>query len=207
MARSPGSSNVLLPIAIVAVVVVAILVGVFAMGDEAPPDGPTIISEDVNAKPAGAGTAPEPPAGMAEQGANVQLDKVEPAAEGQETIPAAEAQSGQTPEQDNSGDAQPGQESDANRSESGSSADTASQGGGGSDYLLDESSDAPADANIDRAENPEAGNLPAGRDAQTDLTPSDCQEIVRDTDDGGAAVIPTPSGPNGNTGDCVQSAQ
>lgn len=202
MAKTPGGSSVVLPIAIVAVVVAAILVGVFAMGDEAPPDEATILSEDVNAEPAGAGTAAEAPADPEEDGVTDQLDEVEPAAEGEDTIPAAEAQSEGAPAEDvPAEDTQPEPESDAGAS------DGEAQEDGGDDYLLDESSDAPEDANVDRSVNQEAGNLPEGRDAQTELTPSECQDVVQDTDDGGAAVIPTPSGPNGNTGECVESAQ
>ena len=75
-------------------------------------------------------------------------------------------------------------------------------------FLLDESSDEPQPpASETTPSTTNADQLPEGRDAQTELNPDDCQEIVRDTDDGGAAVVPTPSGPNGNIGDCVQSAQ
>ena len=50
--------------------------------------------------------------------------------------------------------------------------------------------------------------LPRGRDAQTNLDPSDCQDVVQDTDNGGAAFIPTPSGPDqGFEGDCLNNEQ
>lgn len=205
MARSPGGSSVLLPIAIVAVVVVAILVGVFALGNDAPPDQATIISEDVNAEPAGAGTAAEAPADPEEDGVTDQLDEVEPAAEGEETIPAAEAQSGEAPsEPETDGSSEP---DDAGGDAPDAAPAATLQDDATNDYLLDEESDAPEGATVDRAEEDAAPALPEGRDAQTELTPSECQDIVRDTDDGGAAVIPTPSGPNGNTGECVDSAQ
>lgn len=50
-----------------------------------------------------------------------------------------------------------------------------------------------------------AAALPEGRDAQTELDPAACQDVVRDTDEGGAGFVPTPSGPEGNTGECLDT--
>ena len=216
MAKSPGGSSVLLPIAIVAVVVAAILVGVFALGDDAPPDQATIISEDIDAEPTEAGTMEEGNTETEEEGVTDELDEVEPAAEGEDSIPAQDAQSGDAQsgseaEQPEAPEEATGTSSDASEATGDEPRPAASLGeedsSASDDYLLDESSDAPAEADVDRATEEDGEGLPEGRDARTELTPSDCQEIVQDTDDGGAPVIPTPSGPNGNTGDCVESAQ
>ena len=212
MANPTRGTSPLLPIAIVAVAVIAIIVGVFAIRGEGPPDEATIISEDINAEPAGAGTAPEAEGegggDMEEEGVTDQLDEVTPVAEGEETIPAAEGtEEGGT---DAAGDSEEeqstteGSEADAGE---GSSTAPDEEEGASEAFLQEEGSAAPEDANVDQAGEAENEGLPEGRDAQTRLTPSDCQEIVADEDDGGAAVVPTPSGPSGNTGECLDSAQ
>ncbi|SFG88035.1 hypothetical protein SAMN04488020_104277 [Palleronia marisminoris] len=71
------------------------------------------------------------------------------------------------------------------------------------EFLIDEETVGTGDAeNVDTPgpqDSTEPGVLPAGRDAQTNLDPEECQDIVRDSDTGGAAFIPTPSGPDANT--------
>ncbi len=65
-------------------------------------------------------------------------------------------------------------------------------------FLLDESSD-DAVAGTPETTVPSDGeaDTPAGRDADTALDPEPGQDVVRDTDEGGAAFVPTPSGPAG----------
>ena len=247
MANSPkGSGNPLLPIAIIGVVVVAILVGVFAIGgDETPPDQPTIIAEDdVEGEPAGAGTAPEGEADEVEEGITEQVDDVEPAAEGEETIPAADRveTSGSDTEGETDADEtvadtamEEGESDQQTDSETRSAISTEATQAGGADgeqsddpaasltdepanqsateeFLLDEETVGSEGAeNVDTPATSETSTteaLPQGRDAQTNLDPSDCQDVVQDTDNGGAAFIPTPSGPDqGFEGDCLNNEQ
>lgn len=257
MANSPkGSGNPLLPIAIIGVVVVAIIVGVFALGgEETPPDEPTVIAEDsVEGEPAGAGTLPEgEPAGMVEdsgpiadeveEGITEQVDDVEPAPEAIDTIPAADEvdSSGSDIEGETDADEQVSNTVDDNLDEAETSdgvtpellSTEAAQAGGANaeqdddaaarivdeplnqtateEYLIDEETVGTDAENVDTPglqDSTEAGALPAGRDAQTNLNPSECQDIVRDTDSGGAAFIPTPSGPDANTRrECLESQQ
>ena len=68
---------------------------------------------------------------------------------------------------------------------------------GDDNFLVDENSDVPEGVEVDRIEDRRDDDMPAGRDTQVELTPEPGQDIVRDTDDGGAAFIPTPSGPEG----------
>ncbi|QFU09957.1 hypothetical protein PARPLA_00480 [Rhodobacteraceae bacterium THAF1] len=234
---SLSNTNPLVPIGIIGAVVAAVMIGVFAVADDGPPDEPTVIAEDVDGEPAGAGTMAEGEADMEEEGVTEELDEVEPAAGGE--IPAQEnidtegsdeasTESDSEASDSEAADAQ-GNETEERVTEEGATTTEASEAGGadgeqpvGADaaeqdgaaseeddsFLIDESSDnpTPADENTESStENAEA--LPEGRDAETELNPEDCQDIVRDTDDGGAAVVPTPSGPNGNIGDCVESAQ
>ena len=69
---------------------------------------------------------------------------------------------------------------------------------GDGSFLIDENSDAPEGAEVDTTGPPSAAEeVPAGRDAQTNLTTEPGQDIVEDTDEGGTPFIPTPSGPEG----------
>lgn len=255
MAKSPkGSGNPLLPIAIIGVVVFAIIAGVLTIGsDETPPDEPTVIAEDsVEGEPAGAGTAPEgEPAGMVEntgpiveeeeEGITEQVDEVEPAADGVETIPAAdevESSGSDTQTETDATEQVPNtggddlDEADGPAAEPIGATTTEAVQAGGADgeqedepaaatlrdpndqsateeLLIDEETVGTGDAeNVDTPspqDSTEPGPLPAGRDAQTDLDPEECQDIVRDSDTGGAAFIPTPSGPDANTrSECLE---
>ncbi|WP_375260596.1 hypothetical protein [Palleronia sp.] len=268
MAKSPkGSGNPLLPIAIIAVVVLAVLVGVFALsgGEETPPDQPTVIAEDdINAEPAGSGTVPEGQArggvndaeeGEAdevEEGVTELVDDVDPAPADIDSIPATDYVDSTGPDiegetladeevadsvSDEVADSELPEEGDEERVET-VPADLTSveevQAGGANaeqdddtaarivdeplnqsateEFLLDEETIGTGGAdNVDTPgpqESTEAGPLPAGRDAVTDLNPSECQDIVRDTDSGGAAFIPTPSGPDANTrGECLDDPE
>ena len=69
---------------------------------------------------------------------------------------------------------------------------------GDNDFLLDEDSDTSATGTPGTTQ-PSGGDAanPEGRDAQTQLDPEPDQEVIRDTDEGGAAFVPTPSGPEG----------
>ena len=236
MAKSSlKTMNPLVPIGIIAAVVAAVMIGVFAVADDAPPNEPTIIAEDVNGEPAGSGTTPEGEADMEEDGVTEeQLQEVEPAAGGD--IPAqeeagatdgegssdtqAEGESADTGSEDTADRVTEGGEVQADAVESGgadgqqsddptpAAAEQDATGSEEDTFLIDESSDNPTEPTAETQESTEnADALPEGRDAQTELNPAECQDIVRDTDDGGAAVVPTPSGPNGNIGDCVESAE
>ena len=254
MARSTkGSGNPLLPIAIIAVVVLAIIVGVFALGgEETLPDQPTIVADDAvddtvegevagslpDGEPVGEVNDTELGADELEEGITDQVDDVEPAAEGVDSVPAAERVDSSVSDVEGETDADeqvadavnegPGEEQDADRLSVGTTTIDASEAGGADGEAArlrePEEQTAPEQPSIDEetvgtdeAENvdtpgPQDGTaarvLPAGRDAQTNLDPSECQDIVRNTDSGGAAFIPTPSGPDANTrGECLDSAQ
>lgn len=73
------------------------------------------------------------------------------------------------------------------------------------DFLLDESSDDPA--GTPETTQPSSGNAenPEGRDAETQLDPESDQDVVRDSDEGGAAFVPTPSGPEGRDDEALTS--
>lgn len=218
MAKSAkGAGNFLVPLVVVAVVIVGALALTFWSSSEEPPDQPTIIAEDdVEARPAGAGTVPEPPVDEEIEGIDDQIDEVEPIAPGEDSVPAAEEDAtsagGQAQEDTSDADGGNGAQEDA-------AEDGASNGGGfedaarlvpeddastsgsddarnGESFLGDESSDAPEGAEVDTIEDRRDEDLPAGRDTQIELTPDPDQDVVEDTDDGGAAFIPTPSGPS-----------
>ncbi|TDL81591.1 hypothetical protein E2L08_05595 [Palleronia sediminis] len=88
---SKGAGNPLLPLGIVAAAVVVVIAGIFLFIDETPPDEPTVIAEDdIEARPAGAGTNPEGEADENMEGVTDAVDAVTPAAQGEDTIPAAE---------------------------------------------------------------------------------------------------------------------
>ncbi|SPJ23295.1 hypothetical protein [Palleronia abyssalis] len=235
---SKGAGNPLLPIGIIAVVVVAIIVGVFSLGDETPPDEPTIIAEDdIEGEPAGAGTMPEGEADEVEEGITEQVDDVTPAAEGVDTVPAADRvdTSGSDIEgetnvderlADTANDDAAGVESEGDSGTVGATS-TGEVGSGGADgelgdegaadnpttedqsateeFLLDEETiGADNTDNVDTQASTEgAEDLPEGRDAQVNLDPEPDQDVVRDTDDGGAAFIPTPSGPEGRDDETI----
>lgn len=254
MAKSTkGAGNLMVPLAVVSAVVVGALVLTFSLSSEDVPDEATIIAEDdVDARPAGAGTVPEGEADEEMEGISDQLDEVDPAAPDVDSVPPAEenaasgvddATEGETaadeevagtddaavadggtddPAPASEGQAATLRSNDAARlrpdtesggaarllttEEAGADGEAESQPAPGQDdsFLVDESSDAPAGADIDTA-GPDDGNddLPAGRDAQTDLETDPGQDVVRDDDDGGAAVIPTPSGPEGRDDDTL----
>lgn len=266
MANSPKRSrNPLFHVAIIGVVVVAVIVGVFALsGEENPPDEPTVIAEDdINAEPGGSGTVPEGEAieGVGE-GANVytdeneegvteQVDDVDPAPAEIDTVPAADyvdstgpdlegetladEQTANTVDDGVSGNETifEGEELGPDAGPVGATTVEEVQAGGANaeqedesdrvlddpeglsaseELLLDEETIGSESAdNVDMpgpAVSTDGGPLPDGRDAVTDLDPSECQDIVRDTDSGGAAFIPTPSGPDANTrGECLDEAR
>ncbi|WOI55487.1 hypothetical protein [Palleronia sp. LCG004] len=230
MARSSkGAGNLLGPLVIVAVVVVGILVFTFSMSSEDVPDEPTIIAEDdAPDTPAGAGTTPEGEADESMEGVTDQLDDVTPAAPGEESVPPADNEpengSDEQAEGETSADettagtadqpvvtdepgsqaAGSGSEADeAQTEETGQAVDEDAQddaAGSSDNFILDENSnEQPTDDVVD----PSGEGLPAGRDAETDLDPENEDDVVRDTDDGGAAFIATPSGPDGRDDETV----
>ena len=271
MANSTNRSrNPLFHIAVIGVVVVAVIVGVFVLsGEDNPPDEPTVIAEDsIDAEPAGSGTLPEGEAieGVGdgggvyadenEEGITEQVDDVDPAPAEIDTVPATETVDSTGPdlEGETLADEQTANtvddgvsgnesvvESDGIGPDAGPVGATtveATQAGGANaeqedeaervldspdglsaseELLLDEETIGSESAeNVDMPGpkvSTEGGPLPDGRDAVTDLDPSECQDIVRDTDSefyagdsGGAAFIPTPSGPDANTrGECLDT--
>ena len=267
MANSPKwTGNPLLLIGVVAVVVVAVMVGVFALDNEDVPAQPTVIEEDINAEPAGAGTLPEgeaavgvtePDEGEAdenEEGITELVDDVNPAPEEIDSVPASDYVDSTGPdiEGETIADEQvadtvdegvaeteildEGEEPDLEPEPLGATTIEASQAGGANAEQDDERSDAALDEPLDQsateeflideetigsegAENVDTpgpqlsidgGPVPDGRDAVTDLDPSACQDIVRDTAVGGdsAPFIPTPSGPDANTrGECLDDPE
>lgn len=50
---------------------------------------------------------------------------------------------------------------------------------------------------VDTSTGSDDARAPEGRDAQTELTPEEGQDITRDTDEGGTPFVATPSGPEG----------
>lgn len=262
MAKSAkGAGNFLIPLVVVAVVVVGALAVTFWSSGEEPPAEATIIPEENEVdREVGSGTLPEGVADENMEGISDQLDEVEPAAPGEETIPSAELATdgpddrteGETAADEevagtadqpvvedaaegDEGAALEGVESVPARDEGAAlegveegGADAAEQpidagegdgfgadaarllpadetdaGGigdtpGDDNFLIDEDSDAPEGAEVDTTgPRSAAEEVPAGRDAQTNLTTEPGQDIVEDTDEGGTPFIPTPSGPEG----------
>lgn len=263
MAKSAkGAGNLLVPLVVVAVAVVGVLVFTFWLAGEEPPHEETIIPEEENIdRRAGSGTLPEGAADENMEGVTDQLDEVDPAAPGVDTIPPAELATSGADDQtegENAADEEiigtanepvvegvpegeeaiapeavedtpAGEESVAPEAVEGGSegeVDAAGQPvnageGGNTDaarllpvdegeeegmgdtpgddsFLIDENSDAPESAEFDTPGPQEpAEEAPAGRDAETNLTPEPGQDVVEDTDDGGTPFIPTPSGPEG----------
>lgn len=217
MAKSArGAGNFLVPLVVVAVVVVGALALTFWSSSEEPPDQATIIPEtDVDERPTGSGTVPDGAADEEIEGIDDQIDEVEPVAPGEDSIPAAEqdpaAAGGQAEEDMSDADGGTGAQGGAAEGgepnggggdaarlvpEEGSGANEPSNGQQGDSPLIDEESDAPEGAEVDRVEDRRDEDLPAGRDTQMELTPEPGQDVVEDTDEGGAAFIPTPVGPS-----------
>ncbi|SEN74678.1 hypothetical protein [Palleronia pelagia] len=194
MAKSTkGAGNILGPIFLVGAAALIAIVAVFAMSDETPPDEPTIIAEDdISSRPAGAGTNPEGERDMETEGITDELDEVDPAAPGQETVPPAEAEDPLEPIEDSeTPQPAPDDESDTQTESSATIADD--------EFIVDESSDSGAD----RVEDASDESFPDGRDTETELTPEEDQSVVRDTDSGGTGFVPTPSGPEGRDDETI----
>jgi hypothetical protein len=225
MAQSPkGAGNPLLPIAIIAVTVVAILAAVFTMTGTEPPGEATIVPEEVNAEADGGSETPEAESASTSEGAASGSDaSTEP--EDSDSVPEEATPADDTNGMDDQGgsgnDGGSGQSSGDGSAGTGATGDTSAQGTGGadgeqgddagtsdqedtsnedagSDFLLDENSDNP-EAGTPETTQPSGGGEqdPEGRDAETQLDPEQDQDVVRDTDQGGAAFVPTPSGPEG----------
>lgn len=231
MANSPkGAGNILGPIAIVTAVVVIALIATFSLSGESPPDEQTIIPEEVNGEPAGAGTTPEGEADETEEGVTDVIDEVDPAAPGEESVPPADQSPEQSPDGDVEGETnadettagtadepvtdQPAQEADnATGGEPQNTTTSSEAGTGGADGQLDEgdgttqqSDDESQGAQGDDVDYPSSGDaegFPDGRDADTELTPSEDQDVVRDEDQGGTGFVPTPSGPEGRDNETI----
>lgn len=181
---SKGAGNFLGPLFIAAVGVVIALVVTFSLSDEEIPDQATVIADDsVEARPAGAGTVPEGEADAEVEGITDELDDVDPAAPDVDNVPAAGTNAPAAEGDDTQTPAAPADSAPAQ--------DAAPE----ENPIVDETS---GDGQTgDGVTEPQDDGLPEGRDAQTDLNPGPDQDIVEDTDDGGAAFVPTPSGPEG----------
>lgn len=205
MAKSAkGAGNFLVPLVVAAVVIVGALALTFWWSSEEPPDQATIIpEEDIDERPTGSGTVPDGAADQEIEGIDDQIDQVEPAAPGVENVPAAEEEpagaGGQAEGESSGADAASGTQEGApegDASDEGSAEDAARLVTEDESLIVDENSDAPEGAEVDTIEDRRDEDLPAGRDTQMELTPEPGQDIVEDTDDGGAAFIPTPVGPS-----------
>lgn len=205
MAKSAkGAGNFLVPLVVAAVVIVGALAFTFWATGEEPPDQATIIpEEDIDERPTGSGTVPDGAADQEIEGIEDQIDEVEPAAPGVESVPVAEGEpaiaGGQAEGETSGADAGAGAQESApegDASGEGSAEDAARLVTEDESFIVDENSDAPEGAEVDTIEDPRDEDLPAGRDTQMELTPEPGQDIVEDTDDGGAAFIPTPVGPS-----------
>lgn len=271
MARAgKGTISPLLPIAIIAVVVLAVMVAVFSATGTEPPSQATIIAEDeVEAAPGGSGTAPEGEADETNEGVTDVVDEVSPAAPGEQQLPAEDEVQAGTPDQGTEGETdadeqvtgtvnspvagddadgagqtgQSGQAAQSDQSGGSDAADTASGGGsgdeprtagatqsgeagsGGADaqlgdegsanpqaeggeadtFLMDDDSDNPTGTPSTTVPSDGGENLPEGRDAETRLDPEPGQDVVRDTDEGAAAFVPTPSGPEGRDNETINA--
>lgn len=185
-----GAGNILGPMFLVAAAIMIALAVVFTMSGETPPDEPTIIADDsVEGAPAGAGTNPDGEMDQEVEGITDELEQVEPAAPGEESVPPATAEDPLAPIED-SDTPQAAPDSDsatAPASDQGAQPDEGSGDAMAGDGVTDAS----------------AEGIPAGRDAQTELNPDPDQTIVRDTDDGGTGFVPTPSGPEGRDDETI----
>lgn len=221
MANPARGGSFVVVLAVVAAAVVLMLVITFVVTGEDVPEQATVTAEDAESRPAGAGTLPEGEADETLEGVTDRLDEVDPAAPGPGNVrPAGIAGTGQDPQTEGevdadekiagtadepAADAEPEATGDAaetvesDPAETGAARDTATEE---NSFLMDDDSDA-TDGQVDQPGRGEAEAFPEGRDTQTDLTTEPGQDVVEDTDTGGTAFVPTPSGPEGRDDEVI----
>lgn len=241
-----GAGNMLVPLAVVAVAVTGAIAATLAFTGEEPPAQPTVIPEEAGVeRPAGAGTNPEGLADETLEGVTDQLEEVDPIAPGVESIPAADLETydgpddwivGETAADENTADNIAGEpvlaaidpaeagEPDASSDEGIASEETDFDADLDAATIIDDEAvavdgdtpetdvdaegpilDAGSATAVDDigVVDPEVEDYPAGRDARTELTPEEGQDVVRDTDEGGAPFVPTASGPEGRDNETI----
>ncbi len=170
--------------------------------DPAAPDEETVPPADMATENGadegveGETSADETTAGTADEPVITDVPAVEAETDGDQSggSQASEGDAAATGDESTSG---------ANRGAEGSDEGASDEDASNSDesFLIDEGSgDGQQNSDVVDADD---GDLPAGRDTQTDLSPEAGQDVVEDTDDGGAAFVATPSGPEGRDDETI----
>ncbi|SES30017.1 hypothetical protein SAMN04490244_109187 [Tranquillimonas rosea] len=179
----------LVPILVAGAVAVVGLGGYFTLAADDAPEADTnpASSEEVAQRPTGAGTKPEGEADTTIDGVTAELDEVEPAAPGEESIPAQE-QIEERGEGDGPADTFIADEG----------MQTAQDGDGAADSFLLEDQEDTAGAGDDRTTADTSGS-------DDSVTPEPDQDVVDDPDNTTQPFVPTPSGPEGRDDDALTS--